>query len=108
LFVAAAEKLDHFSMRSSSGRDSSFKNSTDFLDSKDSHRSTNGVTSTKASREGGVTSRLKLYQHSAAMAVVAIAITAGMAQVHRNWQRMDFSDDFTFRDYGEQSDPDGL
>jgi len=103
--VAAAERLDHIALSSSSGsgRHGSVKNSNDFSSDKDSHRKTNGGTSIPAVGDGGVTSRLKLCQHSAAAAVVAIAITVGMGQVHRNWQRMNFSDDFTFRDYGKQN-----
>jgi len=41
-------------------------------------------------------------RNAAAVTVVAVAAAASAAQAKRNWQRMDFSDNFTFRDYGEK------
>jgi hypothetical protein len=49
----------------------------------------------------GGTRRIAMCRNAAAVTVVAVAAAAAAAQAKRNWQRMDFSDNFTFRDYGE-------
>jgi len=50
----------------------------------------------------GGTRRIVMCRNAAAVTVVAVALAASAAQAKRNWQRMDFSDNFTFRDYGEK------